>query len=100
MPNLATWIRACDEKYFARFFTPDEEVRIWNAARADVPLEQMHGLLLTGGADVAPQYLHQDIPNPAVIEKGNDPKRDAWEFAAVQHVLAHELPILAICKGV
>jgi putative glutamine amidotransferase len=35
-----------------------------------------------------------------VIEKDNDAERDAWEFAAVQHSLARQLPLFAICKGV
>ena len=57
------------------------------------------GLLLTGGSDIAPEFLRQDIPDPSVLEKDVDPIRDRWEFAAVDQALARGLPILAICKG-
>jgi len=64
-----------------------------------VPLEKMDGLLLTGGSDLAPEFLKQPIPDPSVLEKDVDPARDRWEFAVVDKVLAGGLPVLAICKG-
>jgi len=99
MPNLATWIRPKDEPFFQRALAPFPEVMVDNAARGPVALEAMRGLLLSGGADVAPEFLNQDVPDPSVLEKDPDPVRDAWEFAAVKEALARELPIFAICKG-
>jgi putative glutamine amidotransferase len=99
MSNLATWIRRKDDKYFAPFFAAHPEVRIWNAAEGKIPMEEMDGLLLTGGADIAPDFLKQEVPDLSVIEKDIDPKRDEWEFAAVKKALARGLPIFAICKG-
>ncbi len=99
MANLVTWIRRSDEKYFAPFFTAYPEVEIWNAARRQVPLEQMHGLLLTGGPDISQEFLRQEVPDPSVIEEDANPKRDAWEFAAVAHALERKIPLFAICKG-
>ena len=99
MPNLATWIRPCDEEHFRRAFAAHPTVRFWNAANAEVPMDEMDGLLLTGGPDVAPEFLRQEVPDPSVIEVDVDPRRDAWEFAATEKALARELPILAICKG-
>jgi putative glutamine amidotransferase len=92
-------MRRKDEKYFTPFFAKHPEMKISNAARREVPLEQMDGLLLTGGADVAPEFLRQEVADLSVIEKDADPKRDGWEFAAIGHALGRALPIFAICKG-
>jgi putative glutamine amidotransferase len=99
MRNLATWLRRSDEKYFAPFFAKYPDLKIWNAARRKVPLEKMEGLLLTGGADVAPEFLNQPVPDPSVIEKDANPDRDRWELNAIKHAIEHGLPIFAICKG-
>jgi putative glutamine amidotransferase len=102
MPNLFTWMRAKDEKWFAPFFAPHPELAVINARNrtADaVSLDAMDGLLLTGGADISPTFLHQPVPDSSVIEEDNDPARDQWEFDAVQHALACGAPIFAICKG-
>lgn len=107
MPILATWIREVDEPAFARWFAarPDLEVRnarlcegaVVEAGEA-LPLGTA-GLLLSGGPDIAAEFLHQPIVDPSVIEEP-DPVRDHWEFAAVRAALERDLPILAICKGV
>jgi putative glutamine amidotransferase len=99
MLNVATWIRPKDEKWFRRAFAQHPEVRLWNAMQEDVPLEKMDGLLLTGGPDVAEEFLKQPVPDPSVLDKDVDPKRDRWEFAATADALERRLPIFAICKG-
>lgn len=99
MLNLATWMRPKDEPYFERVFAAHPEVKIWNAAHAPVTLEAMHGLLLTGGSDIAPEFLAQEVPDPSVLEADVDPARDRWEFPATKEALARQLPIFAICKG-
>jgi putative glutamine amidotransferase len=99
MPNLATWIRPRDQPYFARAFAPFPQVRVCNAVHEPVPLDQMDGLLLSGGADIAPEFLRQEVPDPSILDLECDPQRDAWEFAAVREATARGLPILAICKG-
>ena len=99
MPNLATWIRPKDTKSFRTIFAKHPEIKVWNARNQDVPLEEMDGLLLTGGSDISPDFLRQEIPDASVLDKEIDPKRDRWEFTAVQQALSRGLPILAICKG-
>ena len=99
MPNLATWIRPKDTKSFRMIFAKHPEIKVWNARNQDVPLEEMDGLLLTGGSDISPDFLRQEIPDASVLDKEIDPKRDRWEFTAVQQALSRGLPILAICKG-
>ena len=98
MPNLASWIRRRDEKWFHPILATRPGIKVWNAARRAVALDEMDALLLTGGNDIAPEYLRQQVPDPSVLERSDLP-RDKWEFAAVQNALDRGLPILAICKG-
>ena len=64
-------------------------------------MDQMDGLLLTGGSDITPEFLRQENVDPALIDKDDlDPKRDRWEFEAISEALTRGLPILAICRGI
>ena len=100
MRNLATWIREKDEKWFCPILEKHSEIKVWNALSGEMPLDEMHGLLLTGGSDISPEFLRQEIVDPSILEKDVDPKRDGWEFAVTENALARGLPILAICKGI
>src|SRR4051794_1926554 len=99
MSILATWLRAKDDKWFAPFFARHPEIQIANALKDDVDFPRVDGLLLTGGPDVAPEFLRQPIPNPGVLDKDVDPARDRWELDAIEKAMARGVPILAICKG-
>src|SRR5213083_2603171 len=99
MPNLATWIRAKDAKWFRPIFRKHPEIKVWNGRNRNVRLDQMDGLLLTGGSDISPEFLRQKVLDPSLLSKDMDPERDRWEFEAVQEALSRGLPILAICKG-
>jgi putative glutamine amidotransferase len=99
MPKLATWLRAKDEKWFAPFFEKYPEIEVCNARDGHVSIADVIGLLLTGGSDIAPEFLKQPIPDPSVLEQDVDAARDRWEFAAVEQALERGLPILSICKG-
>ena len=99
MPNLASWIREKDEKYFRPIFENNPDIKVWNARTDEVPLDEMDGPLLTGGSDIAPEFVRQEIVDPAILDKDVDPIRDRWEFAATKDALARETPIFAICKG-
>jgi putative glutamine amidotransferase len=99
MPKVATWMRAKDEPFFARSFAPHPEVEFHNALKGPLDLTEMHGLLLTGGADIAQEFLRQPVPDPSLLEKDADAARDAWEFQALKDALDRRLPIFAVCKG-
>jgi putative glutamine amidotransferase len=99
MLNVATWIRPKDEQAFGRMFAKHPQVRLWNALNQEVPLEKMDGLLLSGGPDIAPEFLKQPVPDPSILDQDVDPIRDRWEFAATRNALERRLPIFAICKG-
>ncbi len=98
MPNLATWMREKDEKWFQPFFAKHPEIKVHDARKGAVELDEIGGLLLTGGSDIAPEFLRQRIVDSSVVEDV-DLARDRWEFEVVQKALARSLPILAICRG-
>jgi len=100
MPKLATWLREKDEKWFQPFFSKHPAIEICDARKGEVVVADIDGLLLTGGSDIAPEFLRQPTPNPSVLDQDVDVARDRWEFAAVQNALSRGLPVLAICKGV
>jgi putative glutamine amidotransferase len=99
MAKLATWIREKDQKWFCSFFMRHPEVEVHDARTQNVDVGQMDGLLLTGGSDIAPEFLRQGNVDPKLIEDV-DPERDGWEFEVISEILACGLPILAICRGI
>ena len=66
------------------------------ADRAAEALDGCAGLLLSGGADVAPAR-YGATPSPALGKV--DPARDAFEFALLDAALGKGIPVLAICRG-
>jgi putative glutamine amidotransferase len=59
-------------------------------------LAVVHGLLVTGGGDVAPsRYKAQ----PTADTRGVDPARDAFDFALLHEAIRTEVPVLATCRG-
>ena len=99
MLKLATWMRAKDEKWFQPFFDKHSDIHVSDARKGAVVLKEMDGLLLTGGSDISPELLRQEVADPTVLDKDVDLVRDRWEFEAVAKTLARGLPVLAICKG-
>lgn len=99
MPTLATWLREKDEKWFQPFFDKHADIRVANALTGEVSTGEADGLLLTGGSDIAPEFLRQPVPDPGVLDKDVDLARDRWEFEAIPKAMARGLPIFAICKG-
>jgi putative glutamine amidotransferase len=63
---------------------------------ADVALDGLDGLVLSGGADVDPARYdapRDDETGPARAD------RDGWELALVRSALARDLPLLGVCRG-
>lgn len=59
-------------------------------------LDVVHGLLVTGGGDVAPSRYHA---RPVAETRGVDPARDTFDFRLLQGAISRELPVLATCRG-
>lgn len=65
-------------------------------AQWDAMIDQLDGLLLTGGADVCPEtYGEEKLP----LCGETAPLRDRQEFYLCRKALERHLPILAICRG-
>ena len=64
--------------------------------QAEVAVEGIDALILSGGPDVAPErYGAAKDPQ---AERG-DPHRDSSDFALLEAALRRDLPVLAICRG-
>jgi putative glutamine amidotransferase len=62
----------------------------------DEALDRVDGLMLVGGADIDPATYGAEA-HPATF--GSVPERDAFELALVRRALEHDMPVLAICRG-
>jgi hypothetical protein len=67
MPNIATWMRQCDEHWFETILYDHTDLRVHNARLHRIDLTQMDALLLTGGGDISSDYLQQPISQPSLI---------------------------------
>ena len=101
MRHVVSWIREKDEAIFAPFFTTHNGVALDNARRTPVDLENMDGLLLTGGADISAAFLRQPVSQLelGLIEEDAEADRDGFEMAAVETAIERGVPILTVCKG-
>jgi putative glutamine amidotransferase len=95
--NIATWIEKDRNQHFDEIFG-GTHFQLWNARVAEVPWDDVGGLLLTGGGDVSADFLDQPVPDPSVI-RDLDVARDKWEFSVVHKALGRGLPVFAICRG-
>ena len=67
MPNIATWMRQCDEHWFTLVFESYPRLKVHNARTHPVDLAQMDALMLTGGGDISACFLRQPIEQPSLI---------------------------------
>ncbi|MCB9728950.1 MAG: gamma-glutamyl-gamma-aminobutyrate hydrolase family protein [Deltaproteobacteria bacterium] len=66
------------------------------AAQADAMVARVDGLVLTGGADISPGTYGEEALDPAWR---GDPDRDRWEMALYRAAVAHQRPVLGVCRG-
>lgn len=59
-------------------------------------VDRLDGLVISGGADVAPQR-YGEAPGEHTVSWRDD--RDAWELALLDAADARELPVLGVCRG-
>jgi gamma-glutamyl-gamma-aminobutyrate hydrolase PuuD len=65
-------------------------------AVAEAVLDGLHGLVLTGGADVDPSRYDAPRDEHTGPERAD---RDGWEIALVRAAMARDLPLLGVCRG-
>lgn len=63
----------------------------------DAVARQLDGLLLPGGGDVHPRHYGEDLHEMTVPVPAN---QDDTELRLARWALEHDLPILAICRGI
>ncbi|MFZ1976965.1 MAG: gamma-glutamyl-gamma-aminobutyrate hydrolase family protein [Bacteroidota bacterium] len=87
--NYEQWIHSADSDV--------EIVKLSYDSSVNGNLENLSGLVLSGGGDVDPGLYHKhDDPAKA---KGVDTRRDNFEFELLDRALDIDLPILGICRG-
>ncbi|WP_199399162.1 gamma-glutamyl-gamma-aminobutyrate hydrolase family protein [Zhihengliuella sp. ISTPL4] len=67
-----------------------------DADAAEAAIAALDGLILSGGADVAPELYGAErhpLTDPARVD------RDAWELALFRAAERRRMPVLAICRG-
>ena len=64
---------------------------------SDFKLDDIDGLLLTGGGDIHPDNFDAE-PHPTL--KYVDEDRDGLEIPLCQDAIAADLPVLGICRGI
>ncbi|MCR9160043.1 MAG: gamma-glutamyl-gamma-aminobutyrate hydrolase family protein [Nannocystaceae bacterium] len=72
-------------------------VELDDPAAIEAQVRSLDGLLLTGGADVAPSSYGETPMQP---QWGGDPIRDAYEIDLIRRAEAAGRPVLGICRGV
>ena len=76
---------------------PEGAIRILEATMTvAAALDGIHGVLLTGGDDVAPAR-YSESAGPTVVQV--DAERDEFEIGLVVEARRRRLPILGICRG-
>lgn len=71
-------------------------VMLASAAPVDALADRLEGLVLTGGADIAPsRYGAEEDPQLGAVE----PERDEFELALLDAAVDRGLPVLGICRG-
>ncbi len=60
-------------------------------------LENLDGILLTGGGDITPALFGEE-PHPAL--KTIDVRKDQLEKIVISRALAKDIPLLGICRGI
>ena len=68
----------------------DNERALWSL------LDTLDGIILSGGADIDPDYLGEEpLPNISV-----NPRRDTQELLLVRLAADRKIPVLGICRGI
>lgn len=85
------------EDYVASIEQAGARARILEVSEdASKVLQQIDGVLLTGGGDVDPVFYREDR-GPEIHDA--EPGRDEFEIDLVKRAMAADIPVLGICRG-
>jgi putative glutamine amidotransferase len=88
-----SYVRSIERAGGIPVLVPPQQVSAEEAARL---VERLDGLVMAGGNDVEPSRYGHEAHETTVVAGG---ERDALELSTVQAAIDHELPTLAICRG-
>ncbi len=81
-----------------RKYGPSVELKTLSSAEGNAgDINEVDGLLLTGGDDVDPELFGR--PDLRKKSNGINRKRDEFEIEVIQRALDIDLPILGVCRG-
>ncbi len=85
------------EDYVAAVERTGAQVRVLEVSESPrTLLNEVHGILLTGGGDVDPVFYGEDRHESV---QDAEPGRDEFELDLARRAMASEVPLLAICRG-
>ena len=87
--NYEQWIRLADPFV--------EIVKLSYDSGVNGEMNNLSGLVLSGGGDVDPCLYHKH--DDRAKAKGVDARRDSFEFEILNRALDIDLPVLGICRG-
>ena len=90
--NARKYIQAVAGQVQTRLVTPQDI-----SAPPEALLSDAGGLLLTGGPDVDPVNYNESRDSEAGLELAE--ALDTLEFGLLRYALEHDMPVLAICRG-
>lgn len=92
--SMGTWLMRAGARPYLIPFAPEEaDVE----TSLDAMMAGMDGLVLCGGADVAPESYGEE---PLDEEWTGDRIRDEYEIALLEAAVARDRPVLGVCRGI
>jgi putative glutamine amidotransferase len=93
-----------DEKHnnYVKWLQVNELVEITRLSLLDNNLDmvnELDGIVLSGGLDMHPKYYHSDIINYPNAPEKFDENRDEFEIAVFELSQRKRIPVLCVCRG-
>lgn len=76
-----------------------QTIRIGHRQNNFEDIKKCHGILLTGGEDVHPQFYHKPEYLELCFQEDMDEKRDEFELKVLEYTQQNHIPLLGICRG-
>lgn len=84
--------------YTGDMIAPFDEVFTYGQDAKDVGFDNADAFILWGGTDIHPSYYNQK-PHRMSGAPSVPSERDVWEWKAMQHCKANNIPIIGVCRG-
>jgi putative glutamine amidotransferase len=93
-----------DEKHnnYVRWLRGNEAIEITTLSSTGTSLESINnfdGIVLSGGVDMHPKFYNSTITDYPNAPQQFQQERDEFEIAVFKKALQHNIPLLAVCRG-